>query len=168
MKDRISLIAALSLNNVIGHKGHLPWRLPADHEYFWRTAGGKAFIMGRGSFEVDEPLLSDYKNIILTSQPDRIPSSDTVSTAQNLKEAIDHLREEPEIFILGGGKVFREAIRVADRMYLSIVEAVVEGDAYFPEPNWTEWHLVLSHRYAPDANNSLAFSANVYDRKRRP
>jgi len=167
MKARVSLIAALSLNNVIGHRGDLPWRLPADHEYFWRMAGGKPFVMGRGSYIAIDPLLSSYKNIILTSKPDQIQSSPTLVAAKSLEEALAMLREEPEVFILGGGKVFQQAIHLADRMYLSIVVTIVEGDAYFPKPNWTEWRLTSSKRYPPNPANPLAFSANIYDRNHK-
>lgn len=161
----ISLIAALSLNNVIGQEGNLPWRLPADHEHFWQTAGGHIFVMGRGSYEVEEPLLSDRLNLILTSQPERIAESAIIKTATSIEAALNVLPKDEEVFILGGGQIFAEAIHRADRMYLSLVETSVAGDAFFPEPNWAEWRLVSSSRRPPDEDNPLAFSVNIYDRR---
>jgi len=162
----ISLIAALSINRVIGRAGKLPWSLPADHTHFWRTTQNKPFIMGRGSFLVADPLVSDYRNVILTSRPELIPPDPRWETAPTLNAALGILAREPEVFVLGGGQEFTAALPRAQRMYLSIVETVVlDGDAYFPAPHWPDWQLLRSRRYAPDAENNLAFSVNVYERK---
>lgn len=161
----LSLIVATSINLAIGRDGALPWDLPDDLENFHRITRGKPFLMGRKSYAVDKPLLSSYRNVILTSRTD-LDLCDNCSVAHDLDTAWDLLDDEPEVFVLGGGHIFAQVLPRADRLYLTIVEAIVAGDAFFPAVDWTEWELIRGSRHRPDARHAYAFSLNEYARKR--
>ena len=161
----LSCIAATSINRVIGRNGDLPWDLPDDLANFDRITRGKPFLMGRKSYAIDKPLLSSYRNVILTSRTD-LELCDNCTLAHDLDAAWQQLAGEPEVFVLGGGGVFAQVLPQADRLYLTIVEAVLAGDAFFPAVDWTEWELIRSSRHRPDARHAYAFSLNEYARKR--
>jgi dihydrofolate reductase len=160
----LSCIAATSINRVIGHQGQLPWDLPDDLVNFDRITRGKPFLMGRKSYAIDKPLLSGYRNVILSSRTD-LDLCDNCTVAHDLEAAWQLLAGEPEVFVLGGGGVFEQVLPRADRLYLTIVEAVVAGDAFFPAVDWTQWELTRSSRHRPDARHAYAFSLNEYVRK---
>ncbi|MGB3546839.1 MAG: dihydrofolate reductase, partial [Saprospiraceae bacterium] len=110
-------------------------------------------------------LLSDYKNLILTSHHlTDLPAN--TSTAANLEEALRRLRDEVEVFVLGGAQIFSAYLHLADRMYLTHVETTVPGaDAFFPPVHWTNWKLTAARRHAPDEQHAYGFSICTYNRK---
>ena len=132
-KPLISLIAALSENRVIGSKGEIPWKIPGEQKRFKEITTPHPVIMGRKTFESIGRLLPNRPNIIITS--DTAYSVTDALVTHSLSEAIEKATEldQDEIFVIGGGKVFEEAIGSADRLYLTIVHTEVEGDAFFPE-----------------------------------
>ncbi len=160
--QRISLIAALSENRVIGIKNRLPWKLPDDWKNFKKVTKGKAFIMGRKSYEAEDALHSEKFNIILTKKD--LSFLEGFLTAKSIQEALDLLKEEEEIFILGGGAVFEQTIAVANYMYLTHVHHTFKGDAYFPEIDWKKWKLVRSENHDTDEEHNYPFSMNEYER----
>lgn len=162
---RTSLIAAMDLHHLIGADNQLPWRLPADWENFKRVTAGSPFIMGRKSYQAEDALVSEYRNIILTSRED-LTMGPNAEVAPSLEEALHRLRAEREIFILGGASVFEQALPRADYLYLTIVHGFFHGDAYFPPIDWTRWRLVKSRRHLADAENSHAMAMNEYERRR--
>lgn len=139
-KPLISLIAALSENRVIGNKGQIPWKIPGEQKRFKDITTPHPVIMGRTTHESIGRLLPNRPNVIITSQPDY--SAEGGYVVHSLLEAIEKAREldNEEIFIIGGGKVFEEAIKLADKLYLTIVHTTVDGDAYFPD--YSEFKIV--------------------------
>jgi dihydrofolate reductase len=126
----ISFIAAVSENNVIGKAGKLPWHLPADMQYFKNTTWALPVIMGRKTFESFPRALQGRTNIVITRQAGY--SAENMVVAGNVEEAIEKavaLKTE-EIFIIGGGEIYKQAWDVADRLYITRVHTVVEGDAF--------------------------------------
>ena len=165
MKSKISLIAAMSENQVIGRNNRLPWNMPADHEHFRKITKGKPFIMGRNSYLSEDVLLSDYKSVILSHKKDFIPPKDCF-LAISIENAFDLLRDEPEIFVLGGEQVFRQIIKAAEYIYLTIIHAHINGDAYFPvisNNEWEEVNRVFNHH---NNDNSFNFTFVEYQRKK--
>lgn len=162
---KLFLIAALSRNRVIGRANRLPWDLPADLTNFWQVTAGRPFIMGRRSFESPQALHSSSANIVLSRQEDWAVPRGAVragSWAEALRLAA--ATGAAEVFVLGGEAVFERAITTAERMYLTLVDAEVEGDAYFPVIEWDDWRLLESRRHAADARHAYAFAMNVYER----
>ncbi len=160
----VSIIAAVAKNRVIGINNHLPWKLPADTAYFKNTIKGHSVIMGRKSFEAEDAEFTNQKNIILTRQ-DHLELPENCYLARDLEQALDLLKDEAEIFILGGESIYEMALPQTDRLYLTHIEAEFEGDTYFPEVNWAEWQLLRANKHQADANNPYPYSFNLYGRK---
>ena len=125
---RILIIAALDRNRVIGNGGTLPWHLPEDLKRFKRLTTGHAVLMGRKTYESLGKPLPHRRNIVLSSRP-----IDGVESFSSLSSALQSLESVETLFIIGGGEVFRQALPLADGMYLTIVEGEHEGDTFFPE-----------------------------------
>jgi dihydrofolate reductase len=159
----INLIAAMSENQVIGIDNQLPWHLPDEWKNFRKITDGKAFITGRKSYQAPDALHSTYRDVVLTKQNDVFPE---LEHAHSLQHAFDILKDESEVFVLGGASVFHAAIPFADKMYLTVVHAHIEGDAYFPTVKADEWDLETSVYHAADEEHKYAFSMNVLLRKK--
>lgn len=160
----ISLIAAISENRVIGIQNRLPWYLPADIANFKKVTAGKKFIMGRKSYEAENKLCSPDGNVIITRQKDyKAAPGDTI--APNLPTAIEKLQKESEIFILGGGEIFAQAIDIADRLYITMVHSKFTGDAFFPEIDTTIWKVAECKNFKADNENPYDYSFIEYIRK---
>ena len=132
-KPRISLIAALSENRVIGNQGKLPWHLKDDFRRFKERTLGHPIIMGRKTHESIGRPLPGRTNIVVTRDTSHeIPGCVVV---KSLSEALAIAREaeSEEIFVIGGGQIYAEALLVADRLYLTLVHAIMDGDTFFPE-----------------------------------
>lgn len=127
----ISLIAAMSENRVIGRENTIPWSIPSDLKRFSEITMGHPVIFGRKTFESIGRPLPGRKNIILSGQKDYRVEGATV--VHSLADALNLCDSEEEVFICGGGPLYQEAISRADRIYLTVVHGVYEGDTFFPE-----------------------------------
>lgn len=134
---RLSLVAALAHNRVIGRDNKLPWHLPEDLKHFRALTSGHPVIMGRKTFEsIGRPLPGRLNIVISRNGELRIPG---VTTVTSLDQALLECKGKPgneEVFVIGGAQIYSEALPRADRLYLTILEQGVEGDALFPE--WRE------------------------------
>ncbi|OUS14083.1 dihydrofolate reductase [Gammaproteobacteria bacterium 53_120_T64] len=140
---RISLIVAVADNGVIGSNNQLPWRISADLKYFKRVTLGKPIIMGRLTYESIGKPLPGRTNIVLSR--DSAWRADGVERASDLnaalaiaKKIVDDSQLE-ELMIIGGATIYREALPQADRLYLTRVHTQVDGDAFFPELDLSQW-----------------------------
>ena len=163
-KPHLYIIAAMSENQVIGQDNRLPWQLPDEWVHFKKVTDGKPFIQGRKSYEAADALHSSYKNVVL-SRNKNLESFDKTERANDLNEGIALLKDENEVFVLGGASVFEQALPLVEKLYLTIVHTSVEGDAYFPKLNWDEWELISSEFHDKDERHEYAFSMNLYERK---
>ncbi|MFZ9982457.1 MAG: dihydrofolate reductase [Cyclobacteriaceae bacterium] len=166
---KISLIAALDKNRVIGKNNDLPWRLPDDMKYFMQTTMGHPVIMGRKNFDSIPPKyrpLPGRMNIVLTRQNNFTSNGIYVShdAEQALKQAAS---ENPsEIFIIGGAEIYRLFIGMADSLYLTEIDASIEGDTFFPAINLTDWKETKRIHHPSDNRHAFSFDFVVYDRVR--
>lgn len=152
----ISIIAAMAQRRVIGRNNTLPWRLPADLRHFRRITLGHAVIMGRKNYESIGRPLPERLNIVLSTDPGyRAPGCRVVSS---LPEALDTAAGDPEIFIIGGAQVYAQALPLAARMYLTLIDGAVDGDTWFPEYDECEWREITRTGHAPDSENAYALS----------
>lgn len=153
----------MSENRVIGKNNKLPWKMPADQVHFRKITRDHPFIMGRKSFLSEDQLLSDKLSIILTHHTtDYLPEN--CIRAESLGEALSMLTEEKEIFILGGGEVFRQSLSIANHIYLTLIHAHIEGDTYFPEIDGLQWKLVKEGFHKKDHRNLYDYSFQEYTR----
>lgn len=158
------IIAAMSENHVIGVGNSLPWYLPDEWAHFRKVTSGKAFIMGRKSFEAPDALHSGFRNVVITAHPP-VQAEPSVEYAADISEALALLSDETDVFILGGASIFEQMLPLAERLYLTIVHAQVEGDAFFPAFDQDEWQLVDTEFHGTDDAHAYAFSMNLYVRK---
>lgn len=131
---KISLIAAISKNKVIGRDNKIPWHISADFKRFKEITMGHPIIMGRKTFESIGKPLSGRTNIVITR--DENYSSEGITVTHSIEDAIELAKQKEgndEIFILGGGQIFDQSMSLADKLYLTIVDQEVEGDVYFPD-----------------------------------
>lgn len=156
---KLSLIVATANNNAIGRNNELPWHLPQDLKYFKSVTLGKPVIMGRKTFESIGKPLPGRTNIVVTRQKDWKFAG--VLVAKSVEEALEigqQFRNEQdslaeEIMVIGGAEIYRHALPIADRVYLTRIEAKVDGaDAYFPELPNTQWKLTSEISGDSDAN----------------
>ncbi len=161
--QRISIISAMSENHVIGIHNSLPWQLPGDWENFRRVTAGKAFLMGRKSYEAADALHSEYRNVIISRQPG-LQLGPNTEQGVSIEAGMALLAGEPDFFILGGAEIFRQTLHLANYFYRTLVHAVVEGDAFFPEVDWSQWELVSTARHEADARHAYAFSLEEWRR----
>lgn len=163
-RPQLYIIAAMSENHAIGLNNSLPWHLPDEWAHFRKVTAGKAFIMGRKSFEAPDALHSAYRNVIITSNPPA-NSVPLVEYAKDISQAVALLSGETDVFVLGGASIFQQMLPLADRMYLTIVHAQIEGDAYFPAFDPDDWQLAGSEFHGTDDAHAYSFSMNLYIRK---
>ncbi len=161
----ISLIVAASTNNVIGADGDLPWKLRDDLKRFKRLTMGKPIVMGRRTWESLGRPLPGRQNIVLTRQTDFV--ADGCEVVASPAAALSVAGKAPEIMIIGGSQVYELFLPKALRLYLTRVQAVVDGDAFFPDFDEDAWHLVDSEAHPADANNEIAFEFKTYERRNR-
>lgn len=135
----ITMIAAMAQGNVIGYQGKLPWHVSTDLKHFKALTLGKPVIMGRKTFESIGKRLPDRQNIIVTGNPDfSVPECDI---AGSLEEAVLLAHPEVhEVMIIGGEQIFKEGLPIADKLYLTLFDMEILGDAYFPEWRIYNWH----------------------------
>ncbi len=155
MNPCISAIFAMSRNRVIGVGGYLPWDIPEDLEYFRSVTKGHPVIMGRKTFEAIGRLLPNRPNIIVTRNLDfSFPGAVVFHTVE---EALAYAKtlDDVEVFIIGGAEIFTLAKSYIDRLYLTIVDAEIEGDTYFPE--YSEFSVITSERVGSDENFKYTF-----------
>lgn len=159
----VSLIVAMSQNRVIGRGGALPWRLSADLQRFKKLTMGHHIVMGRKTFESIGRPLAGRKMIVVTRQEDYC--ADHACVAHSLPQAIEIAQAagDEEVFITGGSEIYRQGLEVADRVYLTLVHAEVDGDAYFPEIDVDRWRLTGGSHHAADERNEFDYSFRVYE-----
>lgn len=165
-QPHLYIIAAMSENHVIGINNSLPWHLPDEWKHFRKVTDGKPFLMGRKSYEAPDALHSSYRNVVLSEHPS--PENDnTTEYAHDLGMALALLHDENEVFVLGGASVFLQALPLVEKLFLTIVHAHIEGDAFFPAISLADWELLSSEYHGVDDEHAYSFSMNLYERKRQ-
>lgn len=162
----VSLIVAMAENRVIGRDGGLPWRLPDDLKRFKRLTIDHTVIMGRKTFDEVKQPLANRRNVVITRNSAWRPHGVTV--VPSLAEALALGATEREVFVIGGGEIFREALPIADRLYLTVVHASVPGDTYFPAFDESAWVLESETEHPADEKHAFSFSFRDYIRVRQP
>jgi len=166
MGIRLSLIAAVARNNVIGNGSALPWALSSDLKRFKHLTMGKPILMGRRTYETIGKPLPGRLNIVVSRQTDFAPPG--VAIARTLEAALvmaqDAVEHDGEIMIIGGGEIYRATIARAARLYITHVEASPVGDTYFPEIDPAHWRPATTERLPADVRDSVATSFVVYER----
>lgn len=162
----ISLIVAADEHNVIGHHGALPWKLPADMKFFRETTKGHPVIMGRKTYASIGRALPGRQNVVVTRQEDfEAPGCKVVNSLVDAIGVASMADGNNEIFVIGGGELYREALPSADRVYLTRVHASVLGDTTFPELDSKTWKEISRREHPADTENPQAMTFLVFEKK---
>lgn len=162
----ISLVVAASENNVIGRNNQLLWKLPNDMKFFKNTTWAMTVIMGRKTFEsMGSKPLKGRRNIVITRQPGW--KAEGIIAAKDLHNALDLAAKDDvnEVFIIGGGEIYRESIEMANRIYMTRVHTILDGDTFFPSLDNTSWVLKSFSDHPSDEKHRYAYSFQVWERK---
>jgi len=169
---KIALIVAMARNRVIGKDNAMPWHLPEDLKYFKRITLQKPVIMGRNTFESIGKPLPQRTNIIVTRNPDyKVPGCIVVNGLDQALQMVADLYEtvgaeaDSEVMIIGGAQIYEQSLGLADRLYLTEVQADVEGDARFPEFDREAWQEVSREDHAATDTNPYPYSFLVLERR---
>jgi len=166
--NHLSIIVATAENNVIGKDNTLIWHLPADMKFFKEKTTGHCVITGRKNYEsIPEKFrpLPNRTNIVVTRQKDYVAPGAIV--AGSLAEAIEKAKQtgDTEIFIIGGGEIYKQSIALADKIYLTKIYHHFEGDAFFPELKAEEWEQIACLPGMVDEKNKYPHDFIVYEKK---
>jgi dihydrofolate reductase len=157
----LSTIVAASENNVIGKDNQLLWHLPDDLKHFKRTTGHHV-ITGRKTFESQGKPLPHRTNIIVTRNPDY--RAEGCLVVNSLDRALELAQADDEPFIIGGEQIYRMALQLVERIYLTRVHAEFDGDTFFPELEMDQWKEISREYYSKDERNEYPFSIIILDR----
>jgi dihydrofolate reductase len=163
MTRRVSIIAAVATNGVIGRANGLPWHLAGDLKWFKALTLGHHMIMGRRTFDSVGKPLPGRTTVVITHDASYSPPG--VIVTPTIEQAFEIAAADDEPFICGGAEIYRQTLHRATRMYITRVHAEVEGDTFFPEfDDVNEWKLVDREDFESDDKNDYAYSFLTYDR----
>lgn len=158
--SKLSLIAAVAQNGVIGLDNTLPWHLPEDLKRFRALTTGHHIIMGRKTYESLNRLLPDRTTVIVTRNLGYAVEGALI--AHSLEDAIAQSSDDPEVFLIGGAELYRDGLKLADTLHITEVHQEVDGDAYFPQWDRQQWREVSRERHT--SIKGLPFSYVTYQR----
>ena len=163
----LSIIVAIGENGVIGRDGQLPWQLSADLRRFKRLTMGHPIVMGRRTWESIGRPLPGRTSIVVTRQEDFTTNFPEVIVAADLPSALKAAAAteggQDNIFVIGGAELYAAALPMADWLYVTRVKAAVEGDARFPDIDWSRWQLIEQEHGTADDRNEYDYAFEVYN-----
>ncbi len=161
-KPRLTLIAAVARNGVIGRAGAIPWRIPGDLPRFKRITLGHPVIMGRRTWESLGKPLPGRRNVVISRTPGlRLQGAEVFAS---LDAALAACADASEVFVIGGTEAYREALPRAQRLLLTEIDADIDGDAYFPPFDRSEWRETARETRPANKDNPLPFAYVDYER----
>ena len=164
-KTTLSLIWAMANNRVIGIENRLPWKLPADMAWFRQQTMGKPIVMGRLTFEsFGAKPLPGRRNIIISRNPDYQTQNGTdIEVFASLEAAIAATSDAEEVMLIGGMSLYQQALPLAQRLYMTRIHAEIEGDAWFPDIDLSQWKSIEQHDFTADVKNPLPYSFTIME-----
>ncbi|MCA6449396.1 MAG: dihydrofolate reductase [Chitinophagaceae bacterium] len=161
---KVSLVVAAAKNNAIGKDNRLLWSLPNDMKFFKSTTWAMPVLMGRKTYESLGKPLQGRLNIVITRQHHWQPEG--VIVVHSLAEAMEAAKKAhyKEVFVIGGGEIYKEALPVASKIYLTRVDTAPDADTYFPDIDPEQWQLTSEQPFMPDAKHAFAYHFQVWER----
>ena len=150
-------------NRVIGANNRIPWRLPDEQQLFKKLTMGHHIVMGRRTYESIGRLLPGRTTVIVSRQRGyAVPGA---IVAHSLKDAMNAAARDEELFVIGGAELFREALPIADRLHLTMVDAEPSGDTFMPEIDLSVWQLISAEQHAADDRHAHGYSYELYEKR---
>jgi len=159
----LTIIAAAAENNALGKDNQLVWHLPDDFKRFKKLTSGHHIIMGRKTFDSFPKLLPNRTHVVITRQDNF--RKEGVLVVNSLDRAIELSTEDPQPFVIGGGEIYKMAMKLADEIELTRVHGTFEADTFFPEIDENQWKLVSEEFHEKDEKHNYAFTYLTYERK---
>jgi dihydrofolate reductase len=160
----ISLVLAMDRKGGIGIGNKMPWRLPAEQAYFRRLTTGHTVLMGRLTHESIGRPLPQRHNVVVTRDPGY--RTEGCEVVHSLDAALKRFGRDGELFVIGGGEIYKAALPMADRLYITRIEHEFAADTYFPAVDEAQWRLVSEQPGVRDKNNDYEYVFLVYERLR--
>lgn len=159
----VTAVVAIAENNAIGKDNELLWHLPKDLKHFKEITKGHTIIMGRKTFASINKPLPHRRNIVVTRNKNL--SIEGAEMANSVEEALKIAEGDGEVFIVGGAEIYKKAMQMTDKIYLTVVHKSFDGDAYFPEIDRNLWEETASETHLPDEKHSIGFTFSTLQRK---
>lgn len=156
----IILIAAVAENNALGKDNQLVWHLPNDFKRFKTLTSGHYIIMGRKTFESFPKPLPNRTHIIITRQKNY--KYEGCFIASSLERAMEIVPKNEDVFVIGGGEIYKQSLEIADKIEITKVHATFEADTYFPEIDLDKWKLVFEEHHKKDEKHNFDFTFQTY------
>ncbi len=163
-KKCFTIIVAASENNAIGKNNKLIWDLPDDLKRFKRLTSGHHIIMGRKTYDTFPRLLPNRTHIVISNKKN-LEVPDEVIVVNNISDAIEICKNDPNPYIIGGGQIYKLGINLVDKIELTRVHNSFDGDAFFPEFNLNDWDLVSKIFHEIDEKHAHSFTYETYEKK---
>ncbi|MBD3723281.1 MAG: dihydrofolate reductase [Flavobacteriaceae bacterium] len=160
----LTIIAAAAENNALGKDNDLVWHLPDDFKRFKTLTSGHYIVMGRKTFESFPKPLPNRTHVIITRQKDYIVPEGCI-VVDTIEKAINSCPENEEVFIIGGGEIYKQSINIANKIELTRVHTEVEADTFFPEIDENNWKLIEEEYHPKDEKHQFNFTYLTYIRK---
>jgi dihydrofolate reductase len=162
----ISIIVAVSEDLGIGKDNELLWHISEDLKRFKKLTSGNAVIMGKKTWEsLPRRPFPGRKNIVLTDDPNE--SIENSVTAYSIDDALDKCGPAEEIFIIGGGSIYRQFMPIADRLFITHVHKKAPADIFFPEIDRSVWEIIEKEEFKTDESNNIPYTYTIYERRKR-
>lgn len=159
----LSMIVAHADDRIIGKDNDMPWHLPADLAYFKKTTLGKPVVMGRKTYESIGRPLPGRQNIVISRDPNY--QAEGVEVVSSVDAAIDKAGDVEEVMVIGGGAIYAHCLPAAQRLYITHIQASVEGDTQFPAYDLDEWRKVSGESHKADEKNAYDLEFAVYEKR---
>ncbi len=161
----LSIIVAMDNNNLIGNNNRLPWHLPADLAYFKKITTSKTIIMGRKTFDSIGKALPNRNNIIISSNKNLIIKNCEV--INSLEQALHKYSNTQELIVIGGSSIYKQALPFAQKLYITKIDAIFNGDSYFPQFNQKIWQIISNKPHKIDKGNKFAYNFMVLTKEKK-
>jgi dihydrofolate reductase len=159
----LTIIAAAAENNALGKDNQLVWHLPDDFKRFKKLTSGHHIIMGRKTFDSFPKPLPNRTHVVITRQDNF--RKEGLLVVNSLERAIEIAADDPQPFVIGGGEIYKLAMKLADKIELTRVHGTFEADTFFPEIDENQWTLVSEEFHDKDGKHNYAFTYLTYERK---
>lgn len=159
----LSHIVAVSKNWVIGKDNQLPWKMPSDAKYFHDVTMGHPVIMGRKNYEANKKALPGRLNIVITRTSDFRPTDAVV--VNSIEQALGMVNHT-EVFIVGGGEIYRQTLEMADRIYITVINTIAEGDTFYPKIDFSDYKILSENWHPADKRNPFDWTYYILEVKR--
>ena len=162
---KVIIVVATSLNNAIGRNNQLLWHLPADLKFFKNTTMGGPIVMGRKTFQSIGKALPGRKNVVITR--DATFNADKkfdLEVVSSIDQAFENLKSEENVYLIGGGEIYKQAMNYVDVIYRTLVHTIIDGDVYFDEIDLTKYKLVWDEKHFADEKNKYDYTFQKFER----